>query len=46
MWVAEKMAFPPIAVAIQRLACMITKWTVECDRRLQRLMQYIHTNSN
>ena len=34
--------------AVCHLACYVTKWTAVCDRRLHRLMSYIHhsvTNS-
>ena len=35
------MCIPQLAVAIQRLARHVTRWTAECDRRLKRLFQYI-----
>ena len=28
--------------ACQALACKVTKWTTTCDKRLHRLMAYIH----
>ena len=37
----SRTAWPPIAVAISRLASFITKWNGECDRRLKRLMEFV-----
>ncbi len=31
-------------VSIQRLACYVTKWNAECDRRLKSLYDYIWSN--
>ena len=36
-----RMAVPTLVLAIQRLAKRITKWCLECDRRLVRLMEYV-----
>ena len=41
-----RMACPLLSVAIQRLACNITKWTAECDRRLHRIYCFLYGNSN
>jgi hypothetical protein len=38
---AARMACPNLSLAIQRLACQITKWSADCDRRLVRLFGYI-----
>jgi hypothetical protein len=35
------MCFPPVAVALQRMARFVTKWSAECDRRMTRMFQYI-----
>ena len=32
--------------AITSLACQLTRWTPECDRKLHRLMCYIHTSEH
>ncbi len=32
--------------AITSLACQLTRWTPECDRKLHRLMCYIHTSKH
>jgi len=37
-------ACPWLLVPIQRLACVITKWNAECDRRLKRLYDYVWSN--
>ena len=41
---AARMACPDLALAIQRLACNITKWSADCDRRLVRIYGYIAAN--
>jgi hypothetical protein len=41
-----RMAFPPLAVAIHRLATQITKWTADCDRRLHRLFCWLEGHCN
>jgi len=38
---AQRMCFPPLAVAIQRLSRFVTRWNAECDRRLERMFSYI-----
>ena len=38
---AARMACPNLSLAIQRLACQITKWSADCDRPLVRLSGYI-----
>ena len=43
---AARMACPDLALAIQRLACQITQWSADCDRRLVRLYGYIAANPN
>ena len=43
---AARVAYPELALAIQRLACQITKWPADCDRRLVRLYGYTATNPN
>ena len=42
----SRTAWPPVAVAISRLASMITKWNAECDRRMERLMAYVHEHGD
>jgi hypothetical protein len=32
--------------AVNRLACFVSKWTEECDRRLYRLICYIHSTKH
>lgn len=39
---AARMAFPHIAVGVSRLARRISKWSVDDDRRLHRLMSYVY----
>jgi hypothetical protein len=39
---AARMARFDLLRATCRLACYITKWTEECDKRLLRLIRYIH----
>eukprot|EP00971_Amphidinium_carterae_P212312 4213536-Amphidinium_carterae.1 len=41
-----RMACPQILTTITRLACNITKWTKEDDRRLFHLMCFMHGHSN
>jgi hypothetical protein len=40
----SRMALPTIAVVIQRLATLVTKWSAEADRRLHRLACYVHSH--
>ena len=42
----SRTAWPPIAVAISRLASEITKWNGECDRRVERLMAFVAEHGN
>ena len=42
----SRTAWPPIAVVISRLASFITKWNRECDRRLERLMDYVRSHGD
>jgi len=39
-------ARPDILKAVTHLACFFTKWTSLCDRRLHRLVCYIHSTYN
>jgi hypothetical protein len=39
-------ARPDILKAVTHLACFFTKWTTLCDRRLHRLVCYIHSTYN
>ena len=41
---AARMARFDLLRAITHLACQITRWTSECDRKLYRLMCYIHSS--
>jgi hypothetical protein len=41
-----RMARFDILRAITRLACSLTRWTSECDRRLHRLMCYINSTKH
>ena len=43
---AARMCRPDLLRAIGHLACFITKWAPEHDRRLHQLMCYIHTTSH
>ena len=36
-------AWPDLLKAVTYLACYFTKWTSTCDRRLHRLVCYIHS---
>ena len=38
------MSAPWLQVPIQGLACHVTKWNAECDRRLKRVYDYIWSN--
>ena len=40
------MSAPWLKVPIQRLACHVTKWNAECDRRLKRLYDDIWSNTD
>ena len=37
---------PDLLKAVTYLACFFTKWTSQCDRRLHRLVCYIHSTCN
>ena len=39
---AARVCRPDLLRAITFLACMMTKWSADCDRRLHRLMCYVH----
>jgi hypothetical protein len=39
---AARMARFDLLRAVNHLACFIAKWTVDCDRRLRRLVCYTH----
>ena len=41
---AARMARFDLLRAITHLACLITRWSSECDRKLYRLMCYIHSS--
>ena len=41
-----RIAWPQVAVAIQRLAAQVSKWSAECDRRLDRPVDYMASNGN
>ena len=41
LWVA-RLARPDLLRAVCHLACFVTKWDPSCDRRLHRLVGYIH----
>ena len=41
---AARMARLDLLRAINHLACFITKWDTECDKRLHRLMCYVHSS--
>ena len=43
---AARLARLDLLRAVCHLACFITKWTPECDRRLHRLVSYIHTTKS
>jgi hypothetical protein len=35
---------PWLVVSIQRLACYVTKWNADCDRRVKRLYDFVYSN--
>jgi hypothetical protein len=39
-----RLCAPWLVVAVQRLACHVTKWNAECDRRLKRIYDFLHSN--
>jgi hypothetical protein len=41
---AARMALPNIVVAVGRLACELSRWTAESDRKLYRLYAYVHNH--
>jgi hypothetical protein len=43
---AARMARFDLLRAVNHLACFITKWTPECDKRLRRLVSYIHSTKH
>ena len=43
---AARMARFDLLRAVCHLACFITKWTPECDKRLHRLACYIHSTKS
>ena len=43
---AARMARFDLLRAVCHLACFITKWTTECDKRLHRLVCYIHSTKS
>ena len=43
---AARMARFGLLRAVCHLACFIAKWTPECDRRLRRLVCYIHSTKS
>ena len=43
---AARMARFGLLRAANSLACFITKWTPECDRRLHRLVSYTHSTKH
>jgi hypothetical protein len=43
---AARMARFDLLRAVNHLACFITKWTPECDKRLHRLVSYIHSTKH
>ena len=40
---AARVCRPDLLRAITFLACTMTKWSADCDRRLHRLMCYVHS---
>ena len=45
LWVA-RLARPDLLRPITALASKVTKWSVNCDRMLHRLMQYMHRSAD
>ena len=43
---AARMARFDLLRAVCHLACFITKWTTECDKRLHSLVCYIHSTKS
>ena len=43
---AARMARFDLLRAVSHIACFITKWTVDCGRRLHRLVCYIHATKH
>jgi hypothetical protein len=43
---AARLARFDLLRAVNSLACHLTKWTKDCDRRLYRLVCYIHTTKH
>ena len=42
---AARRARPDLYWATNALARMVTKWSIACDRKLHRLISYIHTHT-
>ena len=40
---AARVARPDLLRAVGHLSCYLTRWSPECDRRLHRLMCYVHS---
>ena len=43
---AARLARWDVLRAVNNLACFFTKWSTECDRKLHRLVSYLHETKN